>query len=202
MLNVSFVLTRYLSARVLISRPLELRQLQNTYNSLVTEVQTLLVSTAPPDPPTTRALAPTLFNIPRPGSRGRSNTNPQASTQAENHQKLSSGFNSIHSKYRISWECAELLIELGGGPPAPSGTASPPQPSSEVNIPRASRDRAITLGGDEPRPDIILPPPASSRSRVSMTVEWPCAAAKCRGVDPEAPAMMRGVTALRCLSLE
>ena len=159
MLNVSFVLTRYLSARVLISRPLELRQLQNTYNSLVTEVQTLLVSTAPPDPPTTRALAPTLFNIPRPGSRGRSNTNPQASTQAENHQKLSSGFNSIHSKYRISWECAELLIVLGGGLPAPSGTASPLV--RFWSTPRTSRDRAITLGGDEPRPHIILPPPAS-----------------------------------------
>ena len=122
--------------------------------------------TAPPDSPPTRALSPTLFNIPRLDSRGRSNINSQASTQTENHQGLSSGFNSIHSKYRISWECAELLIELGGGPLAPSGTASPPKSGSEVNTPRASRDRAITLG-DEPRPDLILPPPASSTSAPS-----------------------------------
>ncbi|KAK7682077.1 hypothetical protein QCA50_014663 [Cerrena zonata] len=140
----------------------QLRQLQTTYNSLVSEVQTLLVATTPPDPPPPRALSPTLFNLPRPGSRGRSNTNPQATAQAETHQKLASAYNSIHSKYRISWECAELLIELGGGPPAPSGTASPPQPSSGVGTPRASRDRAVTLAGDEPRPDITLPPPASS----------------------------------------
>ena len=168
-MNVSFTLICYVSAKV---HPLELRQLQKTYNSFVTKVQTLLVSTAPPDPPPTRALSPILFNIHRPGSHGRSNTNPQASTQAENRRKLSSGFNLIHSKYRISRECAELLIVLGGGLPAPSGTASPLV--RFWSTPRTSRDRAITLGGDEPRPHIILPPPASRVDSSSISRVYIC----------------------------
>ncbi|KAI0070816.1 hypothetical protein K474DRAFT_1669674 [Panus rudis PR-1116 ss-1] len=143
----------------------QLKQLQSTYTSLVNEVQAILVSTAPPDPPTqTRALSPTLFGLPRPGSRARSNTNPQ---EASSHKQMLAAYNAIQSRYALSWECAELLIELGGGTPAqePSTTApsdcsthvaAPPAIQSS-GTPRPSRDRAITLAGDEPKPHITLP---------------------------------------------
>ncbi|CAL1703024.1 unnamed protein product [Somion occarium] len=157
----------------------QLKQLQSTYTSLVTEVQALLLSTAPPDPtPPPRALSPTLFNLPRPSSRARSNTNPQTSANAMNaassHRQLASQYNSIQSKYRISWECAELLIELGGGTPAVSGSTSPPG-NANMGTPRGSRDRAITLAGDEPRPDIGIPSSTSSSTIHSNSMAPPLA---------------------------
>ncbi|TCD70738.1 hypothetical protein EIP91_002114 [Steccherinum ochraceum] len=160
----------------------QLKELQAMYSSLIAEVQALLLSTAPPDPPPqSRAISPTLFNLPRPGSRARSNTNPQASlstqslNQASNHRQMTTAFRNIMSKYHISWECAELLIELGGGPPASEGTSSPPpgqapgdQPcassvgSNAVPVPPPqSRERAVTLAGDEPKPHIPAPGPVS-----------------------------------------
>ncbi|KAJ7453236.1 hypothetical protein FB451DRAFT_673544 [Mycena latifolia] len=38
-----------------------------------------------------------------------------AATQQAAYKQLASAFYTINSKYSISWECAELLIELGGG---------------------------------------------------------------------------------------
>lgn len=164
--------------------------MQATYTSLITEVQALLLSTAPPDPPPqSRAISPTLFNLPRPGSRARSNTNPQASTsthslnQASNHRQMTTAFRNIMSKYHISWECAELLIELGGGPPASEGTSSPPANEPEQFVtaslpnsssghgtqPPPSRERAVTLAGDEPKPHV----PAVQQGPISPPIASP-----------------------------
>ncbi|KJA22361.1 hypothetical protein HYPSUDRAFT_164549 [Hypholoma sublateritium FD-334 SS-4] len=127
----------------------------------------------------------------RPKTRARSNTNPspgQNSTSASAsasagaaasaaatasmtdvstaqlaYKELAALFYTINAKYRISWECAELLVELGGGAPAPSATSPPavisPPPSS-ASAPfmglalgaafdgkKRSRERAITLAG-------------------------------------------------------
>ncbi|THH29456.1 hypothetical protein EUX98_g4740 [Antrodiella citrinella] len=150
----------------------------------------LLCSTPPDPPPQTRAISPTLFNLPRPGSRARSNTNPQASAssqslnQASNHRQMTTAFRNVMSKYHISWECAELLIELGGGPPATDGPSSPPvepdetvsplgSTSSHTTQPPQSRERAITLAGDEPKPHVPVPalvsPPIASPPH---TAQW------------------------------
>ncbi|KAL4246133.1 hypothetical protein ABKN59_008972 [Abortiporus biennis] len=159
----------------------QLKQLQTTYHLLVSEVQAMLVATAPPDPSPSqsRAISPTFFNLPRPGSRARSNTNPQTPSSSahasaqESHRQTTSTYHLIESKYRLSWECAELLIELGGGPPATSNPSSPPisspnhsmsptsthsQPQGAgVTGPPPSRERAITLAGDEPKPHNPIP---------------------------------------------
>lgn len=172
---------------------IELKQLQATYTSLVAEVQALLLSTTPPDPPPqSRAISPSLFHLPRPGSRTRSNTNPQASTsthslsQASNHRQMTAAFHNIMSKYHISWECAELLVELGGGPPASDGMASipasppasvqsvpsPQAPVQNVQLPQ-SRERAITLAGDEPKPHIPVQGPTSPpMASPPHTAQW------------------------------
>lgn len=109
-----------------------------------------------------RTTSPTLFHLPRPGSRARSNTNPAPLRRS--HKHLATALYTINSKYRISWECAELLIELGGSTPAPApppASFSPPSSNAlatVIHLPensadsRKNRERAITLAGDEQKP--------------------------------------------------
>ncbi|KIJ62506.1 hypothetical protein HYDPIDRAFT_169152 [Hydnomerulius pinastri MD-312] len=137
-----------------------LKELQSTYHHLISEVHTILES-APPS----RATSPTIIALARPRSRLRSNTAPPTNPNSNNptsfseHKHLAASLHAIVSKYKISWECAELLIELGGGTPSP---ASPPPPSSSVSAPSMSvqaeiergknRERAVTLSGEESKP--------------------------------------------------
>ncbi|KAI0089702.1 hypothetical protein BDY19DRAFT_992677 [Irpex rosettiformis] len=170
----------------------QLRELRATRDALTLDVQTLLLETAPSDEPGSRATSPTLFGMPRHG-RARSNTNPQASSAsgaAVLHRQLSTTYRSIEAKYAISWECAELLVELGGGPPP---DPPPPPPSTSVSASmeqsqstitpstthahahpdvRKSRERAVTLGGDEPKPQIALRAIEPSPSSPSSPGQW------------------------------
>jgi serine/arginine repetitive matrix protein 2 len=115
---------------------------------------------------------PSFFNLPRPLSRPRSNTNPTANDPPAPqlaYKQLASAFYTINSKYRISWECAELLIELGSGTAGTTATTAPP---TSVSAPamhsggsidgKKSRERAITLAGDEARSKAPTPTPGSS----------------------------------------
>ncbi|KAH7925772.1 hypothetical protein BV22DRAFT_1033576 [Leucogyrophana mollusca] len=126
----------------------KLKELQYTYHALVSEVQTILES-APPS----RATSPTILHLARPRSRSRSNANTPPSVL--DHKRLASAFYAITSKYKISWECAELLIELGGGTPSsgspPSSSVSAPTIQAEIER-RKSRERAVTLSGEESKP--------------------------------------------------
>lgn len=113
-----------------------------------------------------------FFHLHRPTSRARSNTNPTplpSSSNQERHRQLATALYTIKCKYRISWECAELLIELGGGSTAdsPSNADSSIQRSrsSNAHVQRnascsshKSRERAITLAGDEGKPPVLNPP--------------------------------------------
>ncbi|KJA16805.1 hypothetical protein HYPSUDRAFT_206712 [Hypholoma sublateritium FD-334 SS-4] len=55
------------------------------------------------------------------------------------YKELAAIFYTINAKYRISWECAELLVEFGGGAPAPSATSPPARISPPTVItPRTS----------------------------------------------------------------
>ncbi|KAJ6568111.1 hypothetical protein B0H10DRAFT_2109893 [Mycena sp. CBHHK59/15] len=140
----------------------ELKELQDTYQALVSEVQGILdMHVLHPTQPkeSSRVSSPTFFK------RHRSNTsssNPGASsqppseiqTQQQAYKQLASAFYTINSKYRISWECAELLIELGGGgsanaPPSTS-TSAPVMSAAGGSDGRKSkgRERAITLQDD------------------------------------------------------
>jgi serine/arginine repetitive matrix protein 2 len=48
----------------------------------------------------------------------------QQEQQSSQCNELLSAFYTLNTKYRISWECAELLIELAGGVSASTRTAS------------------------------------------------------------------------------
>jgi len=125
-----------------------------------------------------RSVSPTFFS--RPVSRRRSNTNPGPTPQHVAYKQLASEFYTINSKYRITWECAELLIELGGG----SSTGASYGPKTSVSAPvvqggsdanssltrRMGRERAITLAGDESKPPSPLPGQTGTIS--SSTPSW------------------------------
>ncbi|KAI0033020.1 hypothetical protein K488DRAFT_70197 [Vararia minispora EC-137] len=120
-----------------------LKQLHELYNGLVQEAELIIAqqaaaSTRPPS----RAMSPTSIFKPR----SRSNTNPD---QSDPRNQFGTAFYTIDSKYKMSWECAELLVELGSG--APSSTSATPPPSA-VPEPRKNRERAVTLAGDESQP--------------------------------------------------
>ncbi|KAF9524755.1 hypothetical protein CPB83DRAFT_909652 [Crepidotus variabilis] len=169
----------------------QLKDLQQTYTNLVLEVQSILDTRAaelpqqppPSSPPTpapsaTRPTSPRFFSILKPKTRPRSSTNPTSPLSAQSqdaepvvsdaqaeYQELSSAFNSINSKYRVTWECADLLIDLGGGgtlaaeaeitsAPTTSSIIPPTQPTNRV--PSKGRERAITLAGDEPKPSPLV----------------------------------------------
>lgn len=140
-------------------------------------MQTFLES-APPS----RATSPNVFSLARPGSRLRSHTSPPASTSSGSntfaeHKQIAATLHAITIKYKISWECAELLIELGGGAPTPS-SPPPSGPSSSLSAPvvsmqaeldrRKNRERAVTLSGEEskalpvPLLNNVTTPPSTS----------------------------------------
>ncbi|KAF8968624.1 hypothetical protein BDZ97DRAFT_1755279 [Flammula alnicola] len=159
----------------------QLKDLQQTYNALVSELQSILEAhvqqhTLQAPAPLPRTTSPSFFaNLTtkaKPKTRARSNTNPTPEPSASvqdvttpqlAYKEMASAFYSINSKYRISWECAELLIELGGGGSA-NATSAPPASSSmpvvqhaQANIvgdssKKKSRERAVTLAGDQSKP--------------------------------------------------
>ncbi|KAJ7279675.1 hypothetical protein C8J57DRAFT_1712629 [Mycena rebaudengoi] len=119
----------------------ELKELQDTYQTLVSEVQGILDNhvlhppAKEPEPGPSRVSSPTFFKRHRsntsssnPGAPSSPVVQTQAASQQQAYKQLASAFYTINSKYRISWECAELLIELGGG----GSSASPPSTSTSA----------------------------------------------------------------------
>jgi serine/arginine repetitive matrix protein 2 len=151
MLNVRDFFFFVLDAKsILFAFVTELKELRDTYQMLVSQVQHIINSQEPPRP---RAMSPTFFHLPRPHSRNRSYTNPLPQPLSPAKQ-LATAFYTINSKYRVPWECADLLIELGGGSnasPVMTSSVSAPavqQSSAPLDL-RNHRGRAITLTGDE-----------------------------------------------------
>jgi hypothetical protein len=138
-----------------------LKGLEVTYTSLTSRARAFIESREQP-----RANSPQFFKPPSfLSSRPRSNTD--ILTAQASHRRLASALAAIDSKYTIVWECAELLIELGGGTSIPA--TSPPNSVSEPAMLshiapsdcRKNRERAITLAGDESKP---MPAPMSALS--------------------------------------
>ena len=118
---------------------------QTTYHTVVAGVQAAidkLQSMASSDQARERATpSPTpFFHLHCPASHVCSNTNlpPPSSSNQERYQQLANALFAINSKYRISWERPEMLIELSGGNPsaslsnAPSSVRSPQLVMSSV----------------------------------------------------------------------
>ncbi|KAF9270209.1 hypothetical protein L218DRAFT_939238 [Marasmius fiardii PR-910] len=157
----------------------QLKELQLLYVTLVTEVQGVLDAYA--QQASARTTSPIFFGLARSRSRGRSNSSSaqgggqQPPQQA--YKQLAAAFYTINSKYKIAWECADLLIELGTG----STGASPP--STSVSVPtmsttftnegKKSRERAITLSGEDSKPPTPLPGQMSSSQGAGPPIASP-----------------------------
>ncbi|KAG2066621.1 hypothetical protein BDR04DRAFT_1106425 [Suillus decipiens] len=140
----------------------KLKELQAIHHHLVAEVHTVLESS-----PLSRTASPPMAHLARPRSRLRSNTEPKSNFSE--HKHLAAALNAITTKYKIPWECAELLIELGGGTPS---SASPPPVSvsaaqTDLDLLK-SRERAVTLSGEESKlPSGFVASAATGQSNLS-----------------------------------
>jgi hypothetical protein len=136
----------------------ELKDLQVTYRSLVAEFQEksdvlqALPHSASPAPSGGISIL---------ASRRRSNTNPLPAPQHAP-KPISIAFSVIDAKYKISWECAELLIELGGtgSTSAPSSNASSPvaRQSPSLGERAPSRGSAVTPADGESHSQTLSTP--------------------------------------------
>ncbi|KAF8815637.1 hypothetical protein BYT27DRAFT_6666418 [Phlegmacium glaucopus] len=190
---------------------IEVQALLDTHIQLHQRVQRPVETSPPPVVPQTTS--PNFFTQlkPRPKTRGRSNTNPTAgstihvpeaavdsssldlaitSSQAA-YKSLVEAFWKITSKYRISWECAELLIELGSGSgggdvvmsaPPSAATTSVSAPVIQPHLAGTGegkmsslkgRERAITLAGDEPKHSTTPPPPPAHHETETQVQSQP-----------------------------
>ena len=132
------------------------------------EIHTILHAQSRPMTPAvpSRPTSPTIFFTPRRRSRSNATTMPPSAQI----RTITTSMTELQSKFAITWECAELLIELGGGSTVPlriskvqskSSLASKVFPTSNSAPPEMvnsiewrGRERAITLGGDEPKPPL------------------------------------------------
>ncbi|KAJ7874325.1 hypothetical protein B0H14DRAFT_2569282 [Mycena olivaceomarginata] len=78
--------------------PTELKELQGMYQTLASEVQGILD-----------------MHVLHPSKEEKDPACTSLRQSQQAYKQLASAFYTINSKYRISWECTELLIELGGG---------------------------------------------------------------------------------------
>ncbi|KAL1677124.1 hypothetical protein EV122DRAFT_266193 [Schizophyllum commune] len=80
--------------------------------------------------------------------------------------KFSSRFASINNRYMLAWECADLLIELGGGaPPAVAGVAVSPSTETHPKPTRDASDQTVTSATTSSTSDMLPPPPKTTRDR-------------------------------------
>ena len=111
-----------------------------------------------------RSTSPTVFFTPRRRSRSNATTMPPSAQI----RTITTSMTELRSKFAITWECAELLIELSGGSSVPSriskvqsksslasnvfpaSNSAPPEMMNSIG--RRGRERAITLGGEEQKP--------------------------------------------------
>ncbi|THV04961.1 hypothetical protein K435DRAFT_835195 [Dendrothele bispora CBS 962.96] len=142
-----------------------LKELLTTYNALVFQVQNNIDVHVQQSQSSSRAASP-IF---RPLSRVRSTT---PATPNIDYKHMASTFYTIKSKYKVAWECAELLIELAGGPPASTSSGPGSAPSTSTSAPaisqtqrtsldengkKGTRERAVTLSGEESKPPTPIP---------------------------------------------
>jgi len=139
----------------------ELKKQQQVYHNLVLQMQRKLDLQAQlAHQPAQRDALSSFLNLNKSKvTRGRSNTNPGDSHSAR-YKELAAAFYTINSKYRISWECAELLVDLADGTSATmNGGSDAGGPNPSVSAPVGlsvargkGRERAITIAGDNSRP--------------------------------------------------
>lgn len=144
-----FILTSYFI--------LEIRILQTLYRNLLADLKYAIENGEP--------LSPVLFP---PASRGSATSATLVRVPSRDIGRVANRLNTIDERYGLWWECADVLVELGGGGSNGGGSGaretttstssgdkvgSSAEPGKETKIVNG-RERAITLAGNQPAPTV------------------------------------------------
>ncbi|KAG8699693.1 hypothetical protein FRC11_013546 [Ceratobasidium sp. 423] len=118
----------------------QIRGLQSMYRNLLADLRYAIENGEP--------LSPVLFP---PASRSSATSANLVRVPSRDIGRVTDRLNSIDERYSLWWECADILVELGGG----SSGRDEKQPSpQESNGSTKSRERAITLAGNQAAPNV------------------------------------------------
>ncbi|CAE6506068.1 unnamed protein product [Rhizoctonia solani] len=117
----------------------QIRGLQSMYRNLLADLRYAIENGEP--------LSPVLFP---PASRSSATSANLVRVPSRDIGRVTDRLNSIDERYSLWWECADILVELGGGS---SGRDDKPSPQ-ESNGSTKSRERAITLAGNQAAPTV------------------------------------------------
>ncbi|CCO35820.1 hypothetical protein BN14_09940 [Rhizoctonia solani AG-1 IB] len=124
----------------------QIRGLQSMYRNLLADLRYAIENGEP--------LSPVLFP---PASRSSATSATLVRVPSRDIGRVTDKLNTIDDRYSLWWECADILVELGGGSSGnnrdgsdkPSGTEE-----SSKNGSTKSRERAITLAGNQAAPAV------------------------------------------------
>ncbi|QRV95290.1 hypothetical protein RhiJN_23308 [Ceratobasidium sp. AG-Ba] len=118
----------------------QIRRLQTLYRNLLADLKYAIENGEP--------LSPVLF------PRGSATSATLVRVSPEDIGRVSGRLNAIDERYGLWWECADVLVELGGGGPnTREEKQTTPVPEKEPS-PTTGRERAITLAGNQAAPTV------------------------------------------------
>ncbi|GAB1527028.1 hypothetical protein RhiTH_010203 [Rhizoctonia solani] len=126
----------------------QIRGLQSMYRNLLADLRYAIENGEP--------LSPVLFP---PASRSSATSATLVRVPSRDIGRVTDKLNSIDDRYSLWWECADILVELGGGSSGNNRDASD-KPSNASQEPlqssgsTKSRERAITLAGNQAAPAV------------------------------------------------
>ncbi|KAF8748583.1 hypothetical protein RHS01_10702 [Rhizoctonia solani] len=126
----------------------QIRGLQSMYRNLLADLRYAIENGEP--------LSPVLFP---PASRSSATSATLVRVPSRDIGRVTDKLNSIDDRYSLWWECADILVELGGGSSGNNRDASD-KPSNASQEPlqssgsTKSRERAITLAGNQAAPTV------------------------------------------------
>ncbi|KAG9082728.1 hypothetical protein FRC06_004880, partial [Ceratobasidium sp. 370] len=129
----------------------QIRRLQTLYRSLLADLKYAIENGEP--------LSPVLFP---PASRASATSATLVRVPSRDIGRVTDRLNTIDEKYGLWWECADVIVELGGGGSSTkdAGTTKTTEDKAPVTAPpdkdakANGRERAITLAGNQATPTV------------------------------------------------
>ncbi|CAE6478693.1 unnamed protein product [Rhizoctonia solani] len=121
----------------------QIRGLQSMYRNLLADLKYAIENNEP--------LSPVLFP---PASRSSATSATLVRVPSRDIGRVTDRLNSIDERYSLWWECADILVELGGGSSGRDNDHSPSNQEGSKDGSTKSRERAITLAGNQAAPSV------------------------------------------------